>query len=150
MRIWTPVNGSRAPHPPEPVALPWEPVAQHREEPRIAHDHGEGADGGAEPPLSHEGPILPVSLLRLPVESTGTRGRWRVGHGIPGGRHGGSHRLEVGSDGGTYSTSASSLPRLTCALRTPGIARSAASIAVTQDAQVMPLIWNRSLALPVR
>ena len=51
---------------------------------------------------------------------------------------------------GTYSTSASSLPMLTWAPRTPGVARSACSMRVTHDAQVMPRIPNRILALPVR
>ena len=51
---------------------------------------------------------------------------------------------------GTHSTSASTLPRLTWALSTPGVPRTTASMRVTQDAHVTPRMRKRILALPVR
>ena len=51
---------------------------------------------------------------------------------------------------GTYSTVASSLPTLTAAASTPGVSWSAVSILVTQEAQLMPSIRNRAVAVSDR
>ncbi len=51
---------------------------------------------------------------------------------------------------GRYSTSASSVPTPTLAFNTPGVPSNAFSILVTHDAQVMPRMANRVVAVPTR